>query len=1145
MKKIKSLFDACGDLRISIALFLLFALFCALATFIESAYGTPTAWAMVYGTLYFGFLQLLLGLNLLCALFKYHMLSLKKLPIALFHISFLLILIGAALTRYFGFEGLLHIRENETNAVITSTKAFVKFSAFENGQTQGVAAMKDIGLLPFANDLRLDLNLNEKASLRYKSLILDAKKVFTEDAQSAPLLALMLSNKEGQSAELVLKKGEVQNVEGVNFAFLADEVAAPYVKIDENLSLSSSENLNFMQMSDGSSGVLKAASSTDASQKRLYEIAGLNFVVKFASLHAKEEIKGANRASENSFWQWMKSAFMEVARTLLVSSFGEPSRWQNAFLLQFKDFAMSKDYQALALPQNAQNALELELSYKGESKTLYVFEEAPFVRADLGGASFFVQWSSSTLTLPFEIYLKDFILERYAGSMSPKSYESVVEVRDKDEKFDFRIYMNHVLDYRGYRFYQSSYDEDEKGTILSVNKDPGKLTTYAGYFLLFAGMFLSLLNPNSRFRKLAKLISQDSLKSLNAKALSLVLLAFFLASPLKMLADENLTRDLTPNSLQNVQTAARSAQNVEQNATSNLQNTQTTQQNATQQALENNQSLNSLNSLNSAQLPIVSPSHSQKLAFLAVQKNGRIVPFDTLAKEILEKIYKKSEYKGQDASAAVLSMMMDYKAWSKEPFIIMPKQRAVNEEISRLLGVAPAPYVSMFDFFDDKGYKLMKYVENANRKSPNARSVFDKELIKLDERANIVNLVFSTQLFNIFPKQDESDTTWLNPYELYSDDLSQQNPLAFLAFNNYITTLDDAFKSGDYTKADEALQIIKNYQLKFGASLMPSEAKFSAEIFSNHAQIFVKLTPLYLLAGALLLILILLKMIKPALNIRIAFKIVYFCNIFAFILHSAGLVLRTYLAGHAPWSNAYESMVYIAWALGLSGIFFSRKSPIALALTSILAGIVLWVAHLGELDPQITNLVPVLDSYWLSIHVSVITASYGFLGLCCLLGIFVLALMCFLKTGGKHNENILRNITEATRINEMAMILGLVLLTIGNFLGAIWANESWGRYWSWDAKETWALISILIYAAVLHTRLVPRFNSQYKFALFAMFAYWSIIMTYFGVNYFLVGLHSYAAGEAAQIPNSVYFGFAFMLILAIMSARKRKFVKKL
>lgn len=525
-----------------------------------------------------------------------------------------------------------------------------------------------------------------------------------------------------------------------------------------------------------------------------------------------------------------------------------------------------------------------------------------------------------------------------------------------------------------------------------------------------------------------------------------------------------------------------------------------------------------------------------------------MVPLDTLAKEILEKVHKKPSYKGLEASGVLLSMYIFKQWWSYEPLIVMPKNSAVNAEIAGILGVSQSKFIRYVDFFDNEGrYILQKYVENANRKNPNARGVFDKEIIKLDERANIVNLVFSGDLLRFFPLQSGDNALWISADQLdtaFKQDKITQiegEQVAFL-FGNYINTAALGAAEGNFTLADDVLSLMKNYQRKFGAAVMPNESKIAAEIWSNEAQIFVKLTPIYLVAGLLLLLLVLYKMVRANANIAKAFKVLYFINILAFLAHSAGLILRAYLAEHAPWSNAYESMIYIAWALGLSGIFFSRKSPIALSLTAILAGLVLWVAHLGEMDPQITNLVPVLNSYWLSIHVSVITASYGFLGLSTLLGIFVLCLLCFMKKG---RENIARNITEATRINEMAMILGLILLTIGNFLGAIWANESWGRYWSWDSKETWALISILVYAAVLHIRLVPQIANQWVFATASMFAYWIIIMTYFGVNYFLVGMHSYAAGDAAKVPNFVFVGFILMLILAAISYFKRGFAGRL
>ncbi|EMH3045701.1 cytochrome c biogenesis protein CcsA [Campylobacter jejuni] len=1080
----KNIIKSIGDLRVSVVLFLLFALFCALATFIESAYGTPTAWAMVYDTFWFEYIQLLLGINLLCGMFRYKMFGLKKLPLMIFHISFLFILVGSAMTRYAGFEGILPIREHTQNSLIESSKTSLRISAIKDGERYSAVNDRYIGNLPFANSFKLKLNLgDDQAVLKYKDLILNAHYTYKENNNSDPLLVLMLSQKGSQGVDVKFEKGEVKNIEGVNFAFMDDNVKAPFVKIDENLTLSSSENLHFLSILDGQNLDLKIGEKANAKERRLYEINDISFVVKAASLHAQEALEGSNRPQDESFWLWFKSAWLEVGRTMLISTFGEPQNWKNSLLLHFKDFALSNENKNLEL--TGSNALKLELSYKNESKEFYIFEYNKPIMIELAGQKFFISWALSYEQLPFDIYLRDFVLDRYPGSMSPASYASEITVKNNNENFDYRIFMNNVLDYDGYRFYQSSYDQDEKGTVLSVNKDPGKIPTYIGYFLLCLGMFMNFLNPHSRFRTLARLINKDTLK--HASVIIFILLLSFGS-------EKTFAQDL--------------------NST----------------------------------LPVVNTNHAKALATLIVQKSadGRMVPFDTLSREILEKIHQSDSYKGQNSNAVMLSMLVDVDKWQMEPFILMPQNQAVRDAIANILEIPSAKYISYKDFFDENNrYKLQKYVENANRKNPNARGVFDKEIIKLDERANVVNLVFSGELFKFIPVQNNPNNVWLAPFSAVTTLKGDEGHIVLALIQNYFSAVENAFKDGNWTRADEGLKFIKEYQEKIGYKVMPSKTKVEMEIFSNKAEIFVKLAPVYLIAGFLLLILVFSKMVIPNLKISFIFKVVYVLNVLAFVIHTVGLGLRAYLSGHAPWSNGYESMVYIAWALSLSGIFFSRKSPIALSLTSILSGVVLMVAHLSEMNPQITNLVPVLNSYWLSIHVSVITASYGFLGLCALLGIFTLFLMCFLKKDGKYNLNILRNITEATRINEMAMIFGLCLLTVGNFLGAIWANESWGRYWSWDSKETWALVSILVYAAILHLRMIPKYCNQFVFALWSMFAYWVIIMTYFGVNYFLTGLHSYAAGEAAQIPNYVYWGFALMVVLALFARRKRNFVGKL
>ncbi|EAK6765859.1 cytochrome C biogenesis protein [Campylobacter jejuni] len=1080
----KNIIKSIGDLRVSVALFLLFALFCALATFIESAYGTPTAWAMVYDTFWFEYIQLLLGINLLCGMFRYKMFGLKKLPLMIFHISFLFILVGSAMTRYAGFEGILPIREHTQNSLIESSKTSLRISAIKDGERYSAVNDRYIGNLPFANSFKLKLNLgDDQAVLKYKDLILNAHYTYKENNNSDPLLVLMLSQKGSQGVDVKFEKGEVKNIEGVNFAFMNDNIKAPFVKIDENLTLSSSENLHFLSMLDGQNLDLKIGEKANAKERRLYEINDISFVVKVASLHAQEALEGSNRPQDESFWLWFKSAWLEVGRTMLISTFGEPQNWKNSLLLHFKDFALSNENKNLEL--TGSNALKLELSYKNENKEFYIFEYNKPIMIELAGQKFFISWALSYEQLPFDIYLRDFVLDRYPGSMSPASYASEITVKNNNENFDYRIFMNNVLDYDGYRFYQSSYDQDEKGTVLSVNKDPGKIPTYIGYFLLCLGMFMNFLNPHSRFRTLARLINKDTLKHTSV-IIFILLLSFG--------SEKTFAQDL--------------------NST----------------------------------LPMVNTNHAKALATLIVQKSadGRMVPFDTLSREILEKIHQSDSYKGQNSNAVMLSMLVDVNKWQMEPFILMPQNQAVRDAIANILEIPSAKYISYKDFFDvNNRYKLQKYVENANRKNPNARGIFDKEIIKLDERANVVNLVFSGELFKFIPVQNNPNNVWLAPFSAVTTLKGDEGHIVLALIQNYFSAVENAFKDGNWTRADEGLKFIKEYQEKIGYKVMPSKTKVEMEIFSNKAEIFVKLAPVYLIAGFLLLILVFSKMVVPNLKISFIFKVVYVLNVLAFVIHTVGLGLRAYLSGHAPWSNGYESMVYIAWALSLSGIFFSRKSPIALSLTSILSGVVLMVAHLSEMNPQITNLVPVLNSYWLSIHVSVITASYGFLGLCALLGIFTLFLMCFLKKDGKYNLNILRNITEATRINEMAMIFGLCLLTVGNFLGAIWANESWGRYWSWDSKETWALVSILVYAAILHLRMIPKYCNQFVFALWSMFAYWVIIMTYFGVNYFLTGLHSYAAGEAAQIPDYVYLGFALMVVLALFARRKRNFVGKL
>jgi cytochrome c-type biogenesis protein CcsB len=323
---------------------------------------------------------------------------------------------------------------------------------------------------------------------------------------------------------------------------------------------------------------------------------------------------------------------------------------------------------------------------------------------------------------------------------------------------------------------------------------------------------------------------------------------------------------------------------------------------------------------------------------------------------------------------------------------------------------------------------------------------------------------------------------------------------------------------------------------------MPSKGRIRAEVFMNRIIIFQRLIPFYGLTGLVLLIIVFLELFRRN---RISDKT---CLILAgllligFLVHTTAIALRWYIAGRAPMSNTYETMIYIAWAAMLAGFLFTKRNRVVLPATALLSTLTLFVANLSWMDPEITNLVPVLKSYWLTIHVAVITASYGFFGLGAILGIIVLLL---LSLKSKENKSIIDNqVGSITDISELNLTLGLYLLTIGSFLGAVWANESWGRYWGWDPKETWALITMLVYAFILHMRLIPSFKTPFSFNFGSLIGLGSVLMTYFGVNYYLSGLHSYAGGDHVSIPNWLFLILAAIFSLSFFAWNNNRLVDK-
>jgi cytochrome c-type biogenesis protein CcsB len=402
----------------------------------------------------------------------------------------------------------------------------------------------------------------------------------------------------------------------------------------------------------------------------------------------------------------------------------------------------------------------------------------------------------------------------------------------------------------------------------------------------------------------------------------------------------------------------------------------------------------------------------------------------------------------------------------------------------------------------------------------------------------------------LFPIPDDLNNKWVSPRGFIEKDFVLKDTLygnfirtGFLA---YMATLQNekAQKKGEFFQSDKLLAAIKKTQVKYGGEAMLSDKKISAEITYNKYDIFKKLFSWYMYVSSLMFVLLIVQILSDKIkilniSINILKALLYLC----FVLHTSGLIARWYISGHAPWSDAYESMIYVAWATMAFGVMLGHKSDLTFASTAFITAMILMIAHWNWMDPSIGNLQPVLNSYWLMIHVAVIVGSYGPFALAMILGLISLLLM--LLTTSTNKEKMKLNVKELTVINEMAMTVGLVMLTIGNFLGGMWANESWGRYWGWDPKETWALISIMIYAFVIHMRLVPGLRNRLVFNIASVLAFGSILMTYFGVNFYLAGLHSYAKDDQEISINYILTALAIITTLSVFAYLKyRKFYTK-
>ncbi len=549
---------------------------------------------------------------------------------------------------------------------------------------------------------------------------------------------------------------------------------------------------------------------------------------------------------------------------------------------------------------------------------------------------------------------------------------------------------------------------------------------------------------------------------------------------------------------------------------------------------------------------LIDINHAEKFATVQVQDfQGRIKPISTLSLELVRKIHGKSSFsyfdkenKKQQLTPTQIFLGMQYKpdSWQLIAFIKIEK-KAING-LKELIDINTLGYTSASQFFDFQGnYKLEPLVNRAYEKAPGKRSVFDKNIIKIDERINIIWGIFNGQFLKIFPKKDDPSLKWYAPMEKEAT-FNEDDQLFYSKITpTYFTNLTIGIKNRDWQKADETIDLIKRFQENNGTTIILSDTKVSLEIWFNNNPIFLWCLIGYSFLGMLLVLLSFVITFKPYNNLlKKIIGYILFLVFVLFISQGFGIILRWYISGHAPWSNGYEASIFISWVGMLAGFIFHKKSSFAPATASILAICLIGIAHGSLMNPEITNLVPVLKSYWLLIHVAIITGSYGFLALGSLLSLISLLLMC-INTFSDHMETE-NTIKKLTNINQITSTIGLYMLTIGTFLGGIWANESWGRYWGWDPKETWALISIIIYSFVLHIRIIIPKNYIYVYNVCSLFALGSLIMTFFGVNYYLSGLHSYAKGDPFPIPYWIYIIIPIACIISIIPLIKKNSNKK-
>ena len=637
--------------------------------------------------------------------------------------------------------------------------------------------------------------------------------------------------------------------------------------------------------------------------------------------------------------------------------------------------------------------------------------------------------------LPFSLCLQKFEAKMHDGTNAVADYSSKFTVIDGDDKSEGEVSMNNIYSHRSYRLYQSSYDEDGKGSVLAINADPyGIPVTYTGYALLFISLVWMLFDPKGGYRKLLK----SPLLKKGALMTALIL------------------------SMGNIQTLHA------ESATGNLQN---------------------------AVLP---KETAEKFGELHILYNDRICPVQTFALDFCKKIYGARSYQGLTAEQVLSGWVFYGNTWANEPFI-----KIKSGEMKTAMNLPD--YASLNTFFNREmgGYTIGQYVQEyyngqQDKFHQQAADIDGKIQIIMELREGIsLKVLPYTFTKNVKATKDHSfikagTTTWFSPVDKLPQAVEHQHALYI---RNVFSLLNGDVKAGNTSRVNEFFAKMKKYQEVSSGNSLPTATQYKAERINNAFPFATILFMANLTLGFIALFYTIYRMTKKreikALNIALPILLGV-----SFLALTFGLALRWIISGNIPMSNGYESMLTVAWFVMLISILMQLRIRIVMVFGFLISGFFLLVSHINQMDPAIGQMMPVLNSPLLSIHVSIIMMSYALLSLTFICGIMGICLR-------SHGE-------ELQALSRIFLYPALTTMGFGIFIGAIWANVSWGNYWSWDSKETWALITFMIYAVVVHTQSLPVFRKPLVYHIYITLAFLSIAMTYFGVNYFLTGMHSYA-----------------------------------